>query len=798
MKKAKETGFWPDGKPFLSDKDFRAQKKLRPKKNEKKKKEGLPRQKKDKKVQKKERVYKKPPPVAVAVNAQTVINIPATFAVPAVQNMWLALISRMFEKGWNSMQTVPPLGDVYIQDAYVILQTLTSQYMTSETPTVQKLSYWIEVVFNLLAPKQVSFELAEIKYTWASGFPANIDSVVTVFLAGRPYLWVFGSPDQASSLTATNFITPFTYDPLATDPTNLQIALGLLVQDGNPDTKLVATDSVQLGKRDASAFARTFEYLGGGNSLAGGAYGEGEMETSHVKSHIPCQFSVFGNNDTRVSRSFRIKSCDSCLLATLPLIHGYRMRDFKTPGPVIVKFIDFEEIYSWYTQWLALAWTQALQVPTNLPVNSILATPLPFSVQTFRIILRQAILQCFVDQSTVQFLCPKIASSNNDCVFIPFLTSAATYSASLYGTMKFPLVLAENIKMLKTSVLRLTENKNVVVTHMPCLGTWVGDTYFNDPQLTFPIVFPGQGSLLPPMTPSSIFGLGPGSEPEVDLVDGTLAAPAGTFLNFNSTYFQSSVDMLNNLLSLLTNTGGPLSTVAGDSGPGLSLLNFTRYIQTLNVDQRSKSMRRGELLIEHVERLTELKKTTSQKKLIKVAPEIVTERYRVPPTDSNRFQHRDAPLGKIRDEDMHGRTKTNLTINPDGGVGVDVTTAISSNMIMSQDMQAFLKMVVIPTIRPDPVDASYPQIASEWQIAYVEPNLVSYNIGGDVAVCSTFRVDDIFEAAAAQVTSITNGQDSSDIVAVFKKLVETSTGPDWMGILSGVVGAGLSIAKAVM
>jgi hypothetical protein len=282
------------------------------------------------------------------------------------------------------------------------------------------------------------------------------------------------------------------------------------------------------------------------------------------------------------------------------------------------------------------------------------------------------------------------------------------------------------------------------------------------------------------------------------LIDGSLAAPSGSFLNFNSSYFQTAVDMLNNLLSLLTNTGGPLSTVAGDAGPGLSLLNFTRYIQTLNVDQRSKSMRKGELLVEHVERLTEMKKTVSQKK-IKVAPEILAERYREPSIDSNRFQHRDAPLGKVRDDDMHGRTKgPSVSINPDGGVYVDVTTAISSNMIMAQDMQAFLKMVVIPTIRPDPVDPTYPQIASEWQIAYIEPNLVSYNIGGDVAVCSTFRVDDIFEAAAAEVTSITNGQDSSDIVAVFKKLVENSTGPDWMGILSGVVGAGFAIAKAVM
>jgi len=151
-----------------------------------------------------------------------------------------------------------------------------------------------------------------------------------------------------------------------------------------------------------------------------------------------------------------------------------------------------------------------------------------------------------------------------------------------------------------------------------------------------------------------------------------------------------------------------------------------------------------------------------------------------------------------RETDMKGTTESSQdrTANPPGGVAYDITQSISSNFNLSQDMQAFLKTVIIPCIRPDVNDSVSPQIVSEWQIANIEPNLCSYNISGEMGFTGTFRASDLFTAANSLITSIYNGQASSDLALVFEQLVRDNGGPDWLSVISGVVGAGFQIAKA--
>jgi len=280
-------------------------------------------------------------------------------------------------------------------------------------------------------------------------------------------------------------------------------------------------------------------------------------------------------------------------------------------------------------------------------------------------------------------------------------------------------------------------------------------------------------------TPSSLFGIATGTEIVIDLVDGIGDSSPAAPVYLNSMYYQTAMTSINNLVSLLTSTGGTLSAVSGDGGPGLSLLNFTRYIATSNEGMRLAKMRQFELLKEHSERVIEFKtmqKKDSKKKLaFKEIPR---------PQDYGYARFNGAPVVKLQ-------------ANPPGSVAVNYTQAVSSNMVLAQDMQSLIRQLILPTIRPDIADSLAPQIISEWQIAYIEPNLVSVNTGG-LGIASTFRGDDILQAASKPIAAIQNGTSSSDLQDSFNELVRSGKGPDWLKILGGVVGAGLTIAGAVM
>jgi len=716
--------------------------------------------------QKKEKRVVLEKPLHTAANSQSVINVPATFSPPSFQLMWLSVWTRMFEKAWNAMP--PTYGTSYILDAFQIMQLVTSQVMVGTTPGVRQLPIFVQTVLNLVSPKDVAFRIQMLKYSWTSAFTPTVGSIIPVLPANFPLQWVFGDPDVGTDSLYTALINPFS-PLLSSDDTNLQVAFGL-IQDLNADTKLVPTDTIKMGKNDPSAFARTYAYLGIGNSPAGSVYGECEQETNFVKSWMAAQFCVFNTDDTRASRSFRPQSGDSCLLSGLPLIPGMRMRDYKSGAPVIYKFIDFEEIYYYYVEWLTAAWAAALAIPNSALIPSNLSQNLPFTYQTFRIILRQALLQCFSNQALVQFMAPKPRNGTMDNVFVPFIMNSGTYSAEIFGGMKFPLILAENMKMLKTTI-RKVGTSGAKIVHVPVLGKWCTDNYLGDPQIQDPYVFTESTGL----TNQSIF-LDPTSETTISLYDGS-GAP-GDFYNMNATYYQTAMEYLNNLLSQFGNAGGQLSTVSGDGGPGLSLLDFTRFVATAPESMLAKKMRKYECLIEQRERVVELKRTKSKGKGVR--------------TDTPRPDDlRGGPNGKLSIKESK--------INPDGGVAFDYSLSISSNVALSQELQAVLKSFILPVIRPDSTDSLQPQTYSEWQIAYIEPNLASLQLGGDGAVVSSYRADDLAEAAVAPITNILNGTNSSDIVACFQKLVEEGGGADWMAILKGVVGvvgAGAQIASS--
>lgn len=708
--------------------------------------------------------YIRPAQVFENANAQTIINIPVSFDPHATQFMWLSVWTRMFEKSWNSMP--PAYGLSYILDAFQIMQSVTAQVMGGATPEIRQLPIFVQTVLNLMAPKCVAFRINAIKYSWDSTFSPTTSSILTVQPANVQLSWVFGNPDPTTEQSYLALIEPFPATT-STDPANLQQAYGL-IENLADDTKIVETGTVVAGKNDPSAFARTFNYLGLGNSNAGGTYGECEQETNRVRSWIPAQFSVFQSTDTRASRSFRPKSGDSCLFTSLALMPNMRANDYQSGGPVIYKFIDFEEIYFYFTTWLVGAWGATLAAADITNPNPLLLSNFMFTSQTFRIILRQALLQCFSNQAISQFMSPKPQNGNNDNVFVPFLMHAGTYSQSLFGGMKFPLILAENMKMLKTTVLRVPGSKAKVV-HIPVLGKWINDTYDTDPRLPINLAFINPSGA----SPQSIF-MTPVGEVQISLYDGS-GAP-DTYYNFNGLYYQTAVDQFNAILDLFGNTGGNLDTVTGDAGPGLSLLGFTRYEATGDFGTVSKKQRSFEVLQQRQERVMSIVRSSSKNKLQGPIDDLAR-------TDARTL------IPKIK--------KGERAVNPPGSVFSDYTISISSNVQLTQPFQALLKQFIIPEIRPDPNDSLQPQTPSEWQIAYIEPNLATYQTGGE-ALVSSFRSDDLTESALSPITNVLNGAASNALMDTFNELAKSSSGPIWGDILKGVLGVGMAAANVFL
>jgi len=327
------------------------------------------------------------------------------------------------------------------------------------------------------------------------------------------------------------------------------------------------------------------------------------------------------------------------------------------------------------------------------------------------------------------------------------------------------------MKMLKTCILDVGTKTKVV--HVPVLGAWLNDTYNADPQLILPAAFTAAGGL----TDQSIF-MTPVGQTDISLFDGSGTGPL--FYNFNGTYYATAMEYLNMVLSNFGNAGGQLSTVSGDDGPGLCLLNFTRYVMTAPPQMVANKQRKFECLLEHAERKKIQLRSLSKDG--KVPKEVIR------PTDMN--------YGNVKGLKQL-RAETVEKVNPVGSVFTDYSLNISSTYQLTQPLQAILKSFIIPVIRPDPTDSLQPQSVPEWQIAYVEPNLATYATGGDV-LAVTFRSDDLTEAANAPITNLLNGVNSSDVMSVMEQFVKEGVGPVWMDILKGVVGVGLSVAQAVL
>jgi len=719
--------------------------------------------------------------VDIAANAQNAISVACNFDNDAMTGMCLSLMSRVLALPWqaSSLEGVGPVADPsYVADFYIFLQMYLISQMTAQTSPITKVSSWLHVIANLLSPHDQPFRNSLVKYSWDATNPPIVSSNMTqpVRVANVPYVFIMGYPDPNTPDSYDQLIQEF--QPFQTPSTsNFQKICGLLVNQSRPDTALVDVGTVNVGKYDSSAYARSYTYLGIGDSVTGCVYGSCELECSYVRSWMAAQFCPFKDNDVRVSHSFRTKTGDSALLMNLPFIGSYTMNDYKNNGPVIYKFIDFEEIYTWVISWYKEAVKKYLNNQATASNQGQPVLPqFEFSSQTFRVVLRQALLQIFTDQTAVQFMAPRAQVGQNDNVFVPFMCNGGTYSATMFGQLKLPQLLVENLRMLKT--YEIPTKTKTRVTFIPVLGRWVQDIWDADPSLDGVSYENESGN------PSALFLIqSTAGEHQFDLIDGTDYAQNSSVVNFNSAFMQSALAQINFVFSLLVGSGGTLTTANGDGGPGLNLLAMTRYIKTYSSLQASESRNPFAILEEHRTRLLAkraskqaLKKDNSKKTIFDETPMKGQGGSVLPKTWINY-------LGEKTDQ-------------PPGGTAFDYTDCLSCQYPVSESDQMLLNRLILPTIRPIE-ETGNTQLVSEWQIANYEPYRFQVNISTLGSSSSASRTADLLSAATSVLISPVGGNNSDELSQLFERLAQQGKSVNWGALLQGAIQVGSTVVSAL-
>jgi len=223
---------------------------------------------------------------------------------------------------------------------------------------------------------------------------------------------------------------------------------------------------------------------------------------------------------------------------------------------------------------------------------------------TFILMLRQQLLWMFVDSQCLgQFLSPDVGSTT----FQSFLCGSNCYPREPSSKMRVTGVFNENMRMLKM-VLRPYVTNNFLsnrnhITQIPVWGMYkeyalVNFTYVNS-----------QGIVTNLFTPE------PSDAPNV--FDGTFNSGDVADLN-TSPPIQAAVADWNEFVNALSNIFASLDTLGGDSN-GSPLLQFTRYVQYIAVDERAQKREKHEVVLLEGQRVPKLFKSyvTDRKRLEK-------------------------------------------------------------------------------------------------------------------------------------------------------------------------------------
>jgi len=335
-----------------------------------------------------------------------------------------------------------------------------------------------------------------------------------------------------------------------------------LVADADYHQKLriVDGDYKSALHNDVSAYARVYPYVGLQSTKTGGFWKNIESEVN-ITSPQFSNFVAYDYPDTRVPRRLTPSSGDAsqCLVAPLlklPYSHFNK-------SPFILKQLDFEHYYVVLIRWMSRLKEVAC---ASVGGGKYATDPLPFSMQDFRIALRQAILSTMPHQCMVQEL-GTMSRENASTFFAPFKVMGTTYGHPAFKKLEVPCLLAENHACLLPRSIKFTKSKHNSTNYMSVIGKYTNDNP------VWPQFDTGNGV----MTDLFTQGL---NEQVINLIDGTSGA-TDTYINLNNSYYQSVIENWNFYVAKLRAFSVDTQPLASDSGAaGEGILYFTRLLNS--------------------------------------------------------------------------------------------------------------------------------------------------------------------------------------------------------------------------
>lgn len=374
-------------------------------------------------------------PVGQATDGMT---LPAIIEDTVLQQIYQTTISYLFAFGGITnfeSSTGVPAATAFPAVAYLLegmINYASGSILTERMPKIHA------IIASMLRQRQLKFRYGNVVYTPT----ISQQTISTTMVLGNGDMFFNVEPDTGGALTITSPASTILPDEEAYSKT-----LSCYTRKECPISSIVDITSIpNVYRKDPSAFARSYAYVGSNGTTKGGLINDAELEIP-FKMPTFSKFVAYDSTDTQIARVLKLQSGGiSQNLAYALTDTQFHEEHFRNPIPTIYKFLDLNELYLYTATWLARAFSQLVLIPNN----SLQPTTLPFSKYDFLILLRQAVLSQFTaSQLQGQFLQPVNQTVGSPNLFRPLVLDPATIPSPAYAGMMIPTTLKENLSMLK-------------------------------------------------------------------------------------------------------------------------------------------------------------------------------------------------------------------------------------------------------------------------------------------------------------------------------------------------------------
>jgi hypothetical protein len=675
-------------------------------------------------------------PISPSPTQKKVLNVNANIAPGTVNLAFLTLSAFLGTKNVFGDPETTGLGNpgplIYAGLAWAMQGVNTAAVGATqeliEAPRV------VHDLLNALKPKEVNFHRDfKVSYGWNQYDP----TVPLLPINVGDGVFALTYPDYTPGLDLGQYDFKLIFAPSYAGNPDLYSSF-TKVTGGLTECKgleIVAIDAKSRLGNDVSSYARSYRYVGLAPTAGNGVYKDIENEVP-ITAPMYSGFCEYQIPDVRVPRKLTPFAGGPNMSMGWPL-HNSFVSHFNKVNPVY-KQIDFEEIYC----YLCALMVRAKEIAQTSPVDQKFAQPLPFSQQSFRVMLRQALLSVFQDS---QFMTQFEGYTQYDATtnaFVPLLVTGGTAARTVFQEMIVPSIFSENINALRARSIRLGDKTSQinVASFLPIVGRYYEDT---------PAEF--LYSLGGAMTP--LFTTVPG-QAAINLTDmAALTLGANYYVDPNCSHYQGVMNDWNMTMTGLAAVMSQTRPIIIDGGaPGLGLLYVTRVQERADTEGAAKK----------------------------------------PARRPTRGYYQEMALVNLAnsEERVLDRSDSKKSLTPTVIPAADIrelcSRTLTSQIPLSSEEEVFFTNIITPVVRLNPTEDAltlpmYQTITSEAGSSPLSTSISGFGIG---------VYGKLFNYAGWSVTGVGKDQ-TNDYIEMMKILQQRGRA----GFLSGLLG---SVVKAIV